>query len=234
MATFIYPMSIDAEGKDVEFNGLDFSDHSSITVVNAKSVTIRNCRIYTLSGDSSNNYWINIQGDIPVKVVIERNFFGANTGIYKLLELTCKLTKDSSISNNYFADGCCTHNYAGIYGANENAAININMNVFEKSKEGGVRLGMKGNATCKFNVNNNRIMAKSNPTDETLEGLLRLQPYGTLTTSMAKCTIYMNHNTIPSNQVVYAYYGSDDTPMTKDLIPKVILDRVQHFYPIRH
>lgn len=39
-------LTINAPGKDVVFDGLDFTENGYIKVTAAKSVVVRNCRIY--------------------------------------------------------------------------------------------------------------------------------------------------------------------------------------------
>ena len=41
-------VTINAPGKDIVFDGFDFTDHGYIRILGAGSVTIRNCRIYGL------------------------------------------------------------------------------------------------------------------------------------------------------------------------------------------
>lgn len=234
MTKFTNPIEINAAGKKVVFDGVDFTENARITVVNASTVEIKNCRVYGVKADGNNKYWLNIRGDITTKLTVERNFFGANIGIYNLMELTCKLMDASSITSNYFVDSACTHNPIGMYGADNGATINVNKNVFETSKEGGFRAGMKGAAECIIYVNNNKINAKSATGSEDWEGILCIQPYGKATTDMSKITVRLNHNKIPTEQKVYGYSGENDMALTKDNRPAVFIDGKQVDYPIYH
>ena len=234
MTKFTQPITINADGKHVVFNGVDFSGLALINIANAASITITNCRIYGITGDNSTNkFWLKISGDFPTRLIIERNFFGNNTGIYNLLELGCKLGTGSSISYNYFKDGACTHNYVGLYGAQDNATIDINCNYLETSKDGGIRLGVKNDVICKFNINNNKIETETTPGSE-WAGLICMQPFGKVTTSMKGWTLYMSNNTVPGEQLIYAYYGSNDLVLTADNIPTLYVNKVKADYPIRH
>ena len=101
-------MVIDAAGKDIVLNGLDFTKNGYVEIKNANSVVIKNCRVYKLNAeDSAKNYWLKILGDIPVKLAVLYSFFGNNPGtngqVYNLFEMNAKLKSRSSISNNWFA-----------------------------------------------------------------------------------------------------------------------------------
>ena len=234
MSKFTNPIEINAAGKKVAFDGVDFTGNARITVINASEVEIKNCRVYGVSAEGNNKYWLNIKGDIPVKLTAERNFFGANISIYNFMELTCKLKDGSSISSNYFTDGSCTHNCIGMYGADEGATIEVSKNLFETSKEGGFRAGMKGAPECLLYVNNNKIEKKSATGSEDWEGILCIQPYGKSTTDMSKITIRLNHNEIPTEQKVYGYSGGNDMPLTNESKPTVYIDGRVIDYSIYH
>lgn len=72
-------LTINAPGKDVVFDGLDFTENGYIKVTAAKSVVVRNCRIYGLNVESAKkNYWFMVSAQSPVMVEIENCFFGDN------------------------------------------------------------------------------------------------------------------------------------------------------------
>ena len=111
MATIISEkLTINGEGSKVVLDGFDFTGSGYVDVKNASSVVIKNCRVYGMNcEDAVKNYWLRIYNDIPVKLVVENNFFGDNAGtkgkMYNLIEPTAQLTNGSSISNNYFTTG---------------------------------------------------------------------------------------------------------------------------------
>lgn len=233
MTKLTQPIVINAPEKDIVFDGVDFTDKATIVVTAAKSLTIKNSRIYGINVDNSVRFWLRINGEIPLKLIIERNFFGNNTGIYNFIEPNAKLESGSSVSKNYAKKGCCTHNIFSIYNAMDNAEIHVDKNYFEYSN-GGIRLGTKGDVPCKIIMNENVIKEGDKEYPE-WDGLLCIQPYGKQTTSFAKCTVCMNKNKIAFEQIVYAYSGANDTEMTKDTIPTVYVDGKKiEDYPILH
>ena len=229
MATIISEkLTINGEGSKVVLDGFDFTGSGYVDVKNASSVVIKNCRVYGMNcEDAVKNYWLRIYNDIPVKLVVENNFFGDNAGtngkMYNLIEPTAQLTNGSSISNNYFTTGCCTHNIINVYGAVDHSEININGNVVEMTA-GGIRIGVKGDKTCTINVRNNKVLATNPAYTNEDQGLVTIQPYGTQTTSFSKMTIAVSGNELPCEQIVYAGYSSKDTDLTDETIPKVIID----------
>lgn len=217
MATKItQPISINGEGKTVVINGFDFTESGYVRVSNAAEVTIINCRIFNLSKDpdstTSKGYWFKTFGDKETKITINNCFFGSNSGtIYNMLELNTKLKDGSSISNNYFVEDSCTHNRINIYGADENATIEINNNIFEFTD--GERIGIKGEPVCTLNYKNNTVIKTA--TDK-WAGLICIQPYGKETKSFKNMTVNIENTTIPSEQIGYYYIGSSDTSLSSE------------------
>lgn len=229
MATVISDkLTINGEGSDVVLDGFDFTSNGYVDIKNAFSVVIKNCRVYGMNCEgATKNYWLRIYNDIPVKLIVENNFFGDNAGVngkmYNLIEHTAQFMNGSSISNNYFTAGCCTHNIINVYGAVDNSEININGNIVEMTA-GGVRIGVKGDKACTINVRNNKVLATNPAYADEDQGLVTIQPYGTQTTSFSKMTIAVSGNELPCEQIVYAGYGSQDTVLTDETMPKVIID----------
>lgn len=226
MATKItQPVIINGEGKTVVFDGFDFTEQGYVKVLNAAEIEIVNCRIYNLGKDpnssTSKGYWFLTSGDKETKITIGNCFFGSNAGtVYNMLELNTKLKDGSSFSNNYFVEDSCTHNHINLYGAAENATININKNTFELT--GGIRIGIKQEPVCTINVEDNTAIKT---TDDEWAGLICIQPYGKSTTSFANMTVNINKLEIPSKQVAYYYVGSNDTPLpTQESRGKVYID----------
>lgn len=221
-------MIINGAGAKVVFNGFDFVGNGHIEVKNASEVVIKNCRVYNMNVEgAAKNYWLKIFNDIPVKLTIENNYFGDNVGtngkMYNLIEPTAQLMTGSSISNNYFAADCCTHNIINVYGCEDDASIKINGNVVEKTA-GGIRLGVKGDKTCTINVRENKVLATNPEYVDEDQGLVTIQPYNKQTDSFANMTLIMSDNELPCEQIVYAGYGKNDTALTEELMPKVIIN----------
>lgn len=216
-------INIDAPDKDIEFNGIDFTENAFINISNARSISIRNCRIYGLKGSNANKYFLKISGNFPIKVIIERCFFGNNTNVYNLLELNSKLDDGTSICYNYFKKGNCTHNEIGLYGAVDNSNWNISSNYFEDS-QAGIRIGMKYTPICNITIDNNTIQCISVPDQKKWEGLVTIQPYGKITSTFENVNITLNGNKLPVNQYAYMYIGENDSKLTVDKYPKVTVN----------
>lgn len=221
-------ITINAAGKDIIIDGVDFTENGYVEVNNAASITIRNCRVYGMNVDgTSKNYWLRIYGDILTKLIISGCFFGESVGstgqMYNLLEPTAKLADGSSFSGNYFEDGCCTHNTINIYGADDNSNIYVNGNRFEVSA-GTIRIGVKGEPSCSIHLNNNHVDSDNPNEPDDYQGIVMIQPYGKQTTSFANMSIYMNNNHSANEQVVYGYSGANDTMLDESTMPTIMLD----------
>lgn len=221
-------LTINGVNSEVVLDGFDFTGNGYVDIKNAASVVIKNCRVYGIIPAATKSFWLHIYNDIPVKLVVENCFFGSNptsgsNKMYNLIEPTAKLENGSSISNNYFVTDCCVHNTINLYGSSDNAEIKVNGNVFESSA-GTIRVGVKGNVLCKIYMNDNNVLANNTNYGEEDWGLLTIQPYGKQTSSFEHVTIVMRDNIIPCEQIAYAGYGSNDTVMTDELMPKVIIN----------
>ena len=221
-------LTINGVGKDIVFDGFDFTGNGYVEIKNAKSVTIRNCRIYGLNVEgAAKNYWLKVIGDIETQLVVEHCFFGKNPGtkgvMYNIIEPNAKLATGSSISHNYFTADSCTHNTFSAYGMMEGAELDICGNTFEVCAA-SVRIGVKGSPKCTINACNNTVLANDPRYGDADQGLLCIQPYGKSTTTFANMTINANDNVLPTEQVMYGCYYSADTPMTAETMPKMFVD----------
>lgn len=236
MATVIMkPLVIDAQGQEIVLDGLDFTADGRITVKNAGKLIIRNCRVYKVNSNAgARTHWLNILGDIETVVDINNNYFDHNrAGIYNLLEMTAKLGDGSNISSNFFGPDACSHNTVNVYGAQENANITINNNIF-KLTDGTIRIGTKGDVKHSFDIHYNEYKFVGEEADDYCK-LVLVQPYGKATTSFANCKIYMDGNVIPEGLgEAYIYSGSKDTLMDETNIPKIYVNGVKFDAPILH
>lgn len=231
-------LTIDAPKKDVVFDGVDFTEDGFVKVANANSVTFRNCRVYKLNtSGAAKNYWLLVNTTDPIRIAVELCFFGGNPrsagAVYNLLEPHAILSDGSLVSQNYFVGDCCTHNAVNIYGAEDGSRLEVDRNVFELSA-GTVRIGVKGKPECLIDVSGNRVLA-NNPayTDEDA-GIVTVQPYGKSTSTFANMTVTMDGNECPSEQLIYGYYGSADTVLTDDKMPRILVDGAEIKAPIYH
>lgn len=231
-------MTIDGAGKSVVLDGFDFTGNGYVKVLNASGVEIRNCRVYGLNVENAKkNYWLRVDSSSPIKLTVERCYFGANPGVqgalYNFIEPNVVLADGTSISNNYFHKKCCTHNTINLYGAAENANITVSGNVFEESA-GTIRIGVKGQPTCEIFMENNIVRRHNTAYGMEDSGLVTVQPYNKQTTSFANMTIQMNGNKLPTEQVIYGYSGSKDTELTDALMPVIYIDGELVSAPIYH
>lgn len=231
-------LTINGAGKSVVLDGFDFTGNGFVKILNAASVEIRNCRVYGLNVEgAAKNYWLRVDSSSPIKLTVERCYFGANPGVqgalYNFIEPNVALADGTSICNNYFQKKCCTHNTINLYGVAENAHIAVSGNVFEESA-GTIRIGVKGQPTCTITMDGNVIHKHSSAYDMQWAGLVTVQPYNKQTTSFANMTIYMNDNKLPTEQVIYGYSGSKDTELTDALMPVIYIDGELVSAPIYH
>lgn len=232
MATkFMKPVVVNAPGKDIVFDGCDFTAEALIMLTAANSVVFRNCRFYGLVPNAAKTYGILLDKAAEMKLVIENSFFGANPNngsnkLYNLLELSGKLMDGSSISSNYFAADCCTHNQINVYAASDNATIKLNNNEVVYSAN-LVRIGVKGEPVCTIEMIGNTYYTTDSSDDGAWAGLALIQPYGKSTTSFNNMTVKIEGTVKPasSDQIIYLYAGSSDTKFNKETnYPKVYLD----------
>lgn len=232
---FTKPVTINAPGKKVVFDGVDFTKGAFIKVESADEVVIRNCRFYKLEATAAKNYAVDIPAAAgKVKVVIEKCFFGDSPKnsvgvVYNLLELTAELKNGSSISDNYFTKGCCSHNQINLYGADDNAVINVNGNFSEYSGN-MVRIGIRKEPVCTVNLRNNTYLETDPADGNDWAGLVIIQPYGKGTTTFNNMTVNIDKTVNKSgvDQLVYLFANPDDTHF--DAVknyPKVFVDGVQ-------
>lgn len=232
------PLVFDGEGRDFVLDGFDFTVHGYVKVLNANSVVIRNCRVYDLDVSASQkNYWFFMSCSHPVRVRIENCFFGDNpigaNKVYNLIEPHAELQNNSAINENYFADECCAHNAVNLYGAEENAYLSVSDNVFEVSA-GTVRIGVQGEPVCEVDISRNKVLANNPNYGPEDAGLVTVQPYGKQTITFKNMTVRMDGNSCPSEQLIYGYYGSQDTALTNDNMPLIQVDGVAITAPIYH
>lgn len=229
-------VTVSGEESEVEFRGLTFTENARIVASKAKVFKFVNCRMEGVTAAVAKTFPINLTGDSSTQVVIEGCYFGENpsngsNNSYNAIEGTAKFADGSSVSNNYFAKGCATHNILNIYGADENAVININNNHCELSSN-MVRVGIKGEPVCTINMDGNSYDETS---DDEYAGILLVQPYNKQTTTFANCTINLNNTTYPEGtQLVYAYSGANDTELTADNVPKLYVDGEPTEFVILH
>lgn len=230
-------MIINADGKDIVLNGLDFTDNGFLEIQNANSVVVKNCRVYKLNCEDSNRKsWLTASGMIPVQIKVINSFFGANPGtngkMYNLFEAHATLKSKSSFSHNYFVNGACTHNTVNLYGAEEGASILVNGNYFGNA-DGALRIGVKGEPVCTIVAQNNEYNC---PTESDWNNYVFIEPNAKTTSTFANMKIIASNNKfIGTGADPYlAWSGSDDTLLSRESSPKLTEDGKEVVIPIKY
>lgn len=246
MATlFTKAVTINAAGKDVVFDGIDFTEEALVTITGAQSVKITNCRIYNLKPNKEKANFMLLSGN-NVKLMVDHCFFGGNQvietvegegkgqttkvqQIYNLFELNGTLANGSYCAENYVQlgeGGCCSHNFFNIYGAEAEATISVSGNemIMDGTSYGDfMRIGVKGAVKCTINVQNNVIKCNKAPY---YKNATIIQPYNTQTTSFKDMTVNYKDNVFPAGMIypVQMYNGKRDTQITEELAPTIYIE----------
>ena len=228
---------INGNGREVVLDGFDFTGKGFLKVADASRLVIRNCRVYGLELASGKNYWLYIDSKNPIELVVEHCYFGDSTGasgaLYNLIEPHVVLADGSRVSDNYFTANCCTHNAVNLYGAANGAHIEVSGNIFEMSA-GTVRVGVQGKPVCEIEMDGNIVYAGNPAYGPADQGLVTVQPYGKQTITFTNMTIRMNNNVCPGEQLISGYYGANDTVMTNETMPQIIVNGTTIVAPIYH
>ena len=217
-------------GTKIKLTGLTITGNALLKLNNASEVELKNCIITDLKSDGvGEGYGLLFGGNTKTKLTVKGCYFGnyntdeAGKKIYNLLEINSALEDGSEISDNYFADKASTNNSICVYDVTNNAIITIANNIWEKSAN-GIRIGVKGEPTCTFNIIDNTYYSTETNIPE-YAGLLLIQPYGEVTTSMANMTVNISGTTHSDDlQVWYKYDEGTSMKFTEYTIPTVIVD----------
>lgn len=214
----------------VHLEGLTMTDSATIEIKEADAFTMIGC---TFGGHSMTKTTqpIHFTSDHPCMVIIENNtFFEENEFSYNLINVYATLKDGSSISDNKFEKGCCTHNNISLYNVENRATLAINNNYCVESKN-MLRVGFHGEPECTIIMEGNRYDVTDTQYPE-YAGMFLLQPAGTRTTSFANLTIDITDTTKPDGQIGYLYIGANDTHLTEDQYPTVVVDGVKVAIPV--
>ena len=223
-----------SEGVSVSFDGLAFTGDAYIQLKGSEDVNINNCKMVGVTPYTKKSHAIHLASSSPATIHITNCYFGSNPStesmdMYHIFELYGFLTNNSTISNNYFAKGCCRHNIISIYGIEDGARIFISGNVFEYSGN-AIRLGMKGAPDCTVMIEKNTYYETDS--NEDYAGLFCIQPYGLLTETFEKCVIMCNNTKRKdSGRLFYLWYGTNDTQITSSKKPTVYVNTSRVMYP---
>lgn len=210
-------VEINAPDKDVIFDGFDFTEKAAVTVVAAKSVTIRNSRIYGLNKVISG--WLLVKGE--TKVILEDNFFGNNGILENILYISGKLMNGSSISKNYFADKAF-NKYVAVFNKLEDGDYKLTQNTFD-TVERPYSLSISGSPNLNLSLDGNILKVTDSSADGYGPALLHIFP-------PADAVTYENININASKLVgvsatpVTMYIGSTSAQLTDSQLPTCTVD----------
>lgn len=220
---------------DVTITGVTFTENAKVDLKGASSLTLKNCKFTNITPEAGKNYMIidTAANQDGLLVQIDGCYFGTNiknsTGnMYNLFEFNSKIKDGSYIKNCYFAKEVCTHNIINLYNVCDDTTITIENNHFECSMN-ACRIGFKGAP------NNVTVLLNNNVYDETdsyvdYGGLLIVQPYNALTTSMEGVTIKLNNNRYTGDvehHLFYIYFASSETDLSvENRAPKIYVDGI--------
>lgn len=178
----------------------------------------------------------------PTKIVFNDNYFGANPGIYNLMELNCAVSDGSSFSGNTFVREAASHNFINIYQLADNSTINIDNNKFDCGPDTNpIRIAAKdvvdpetGEAHAPrnvvVNIRNNTYSGQIDYPD--WAGILFFQPYGKSTSDFSGITVNISGtvNNTGVSQLLYYYAGPNDAQLLDEngtKMPNVFIDGVK-------
>lgn len=229
-----------SNGANITLDGVTLSGNALIDTTGAGSVTLKNCIVSDVVPTATKTFLIKSTTTDNGVLTISDCYFGKNQvvdgkKIYNLFELDGALKDGTVIENNYFEEGCSTHNDINIYAVEDGAAITIRNNTWEKSAN-GIRIGIKGEPKCTINIEDNHYMTTDE--DPTWAGLLLVQPYGKQTTSLSNTTINIDNTVFDGAvegedyQLYYLYAGANDMQFTESNVPTVYIDGVVDLQPV--
>lgn len=234
---FTKPITVNAPGEDVVFDGIDFTGDAVINVLAAKSLTIKNCRFYNIAlgntaelpliGDSSKQSGSLV--DVEVRLIIENNYFG-KTDTYNMINFYNKLSDSSRICNNYFTAECCRDDIAAFYSAADDINFDINGNEFEVYGNKGIQFSFYNEPKVTINFNDNIIGPAVADMNATLRGMCRFRPFPSKTTSFAHITMNANNNKLGegADRIAFCHRKSTrDIKLTEENVPTYYLNGVK-------
>ena len=231
---FTKPVTVNAPGEDIVFDGIDFTEDAVINVLAAKSLTIKNCRFYNVAlgdtttlpliGDSSTKSGSLV--DSEVQLVIENNYFG-KTDTYNMINFYNKLAAGSRITNNYFVEDCCRDDIAAFFSSADDIEFNITGNEFEMYGNKGMQFSFINEPKMAINFNDNTIGAADSGMDVAERGMCRFRPFPSKTTSFANITMNANGNKFvgENDRIAFCQFKSaNDLVLTEENIPTYYLN----------
>ena len=219
---FTQLLTINAPGKNVTVDGIDFTENGYVEVKAAKSVTIKNCRIYGIIGSAAKEAWMATATGENVKVTMTGCFFGNNlveSGNKLSVAQLNGLISGSSVSSNYVKLSAATEAAFQIGEAADNSIIKFDNNEFEGYN--GYVLNLTGSPKVNYSFAGNAILGRSEIIDMKTAGLVCINITKD-TVDLSGVNISVPNLEMPEN-LLYPVYGevSDDATVTAEQIPDV-------------
>ena len=229
---FTQPITIDAPGGDIVFDGVDFVDNGIVNIVTANSVTFRNCRFYNIALDAMNKVSLISDGSksntAGYKLVIENCYFG-KSGAYNMINLYQPLHDGSSFSHNYCKTNCANDDRFSCYTAVKDAEYKFNGNEFEHYTHNGFQFSFRDDADVVVNINDNMIGFPDPMLNYEDRGIARFRPFPNATTSFEHVVVNASGNKFAGevDRIVWAQRKSEkDIVLTEENVPTYYLNGI--------
>lgn len=228
---FTKPITINAPGEDVVFDGIDFTEDATIEITAANSVTFKNCRFYNIKlGSTETNTLI---GNIAqsrkgagYKLLIQNCFFG-KTDTYNMINAGQLLYDGSGLVNNYLTNDCARDDRFSCYIAQEGATYNFNGNQFENYTHNSFQFSFFDDAKATININDNIIGTPAPDLEYEVRGLARFRPTPGSTTTFEHLVVNANNNKFigEADRIAFCQMkGAKDLVLTAENIPTYYLN----------
>ena len=206
-------LKVNADGiaPKVVLENLVLSDSAVITSAGTAELTLCNCVIGGFNPDVSTQpiHFLNSAPDPILVNIVGCEFIPSNENCYNLINIYAPFKDGSTISNNIFRKGCCTHNCISLFAVEDDATITFNCNYCEYSAN-MVHIQIPGNPKCTIMMEGNTYL-ECDPDHPEWAGLFLVQPFADKTASYENVVIHVNNTTKPDGQIGYMYIGAKNT-----------------------
>lgn len=227
---FTKPIVINAPGKDIVFDGIDFTEEATIEITAAASVTFKNCRFYNVLTDTADE--VQLIGNLHqapkaagYKLIIERCYFG-NNGVYNMVNVGQTMLNGSRFNQNYCTNDCSKDDRFACYMVEEDAEYNFCENCFENYSHNGFQFSLHGSPKVTINIEDNYVGAPADDIEMDVRGIARFRPQPKKTTTFGKIIVNANRNMFAGepDRVAFCQYKDGDIVLTEKNTPTYCLN----------